>query len=298
VFSNDTGETKEFQRGLFQMGLEEEIQKSVLTIAGSDPSGGAGIQADLKTFTVLGVYGGAVITCLTAQNTQGVFSVEPVKPSLVKEQIDCVLKDINISHIKIGMVGTVPIVESICEQLSSFAGEIIYDPILISSSGHALMDQNGYDAVRQLLLSICTVITPNLPELPVLSERKCTNQNEIFSAAELLLHKHKKLRAVIIKGGHSQTDEAMVDDFLVKLDDEDGAAQIIEESHPRLDTRNTHGTGCTFSAAFTAYHLLTGDDTIAFRKAVSFMDELLTLSASRDIGCGTGPLVHHLVLKG
>ena len=279
------------------MGIEEEIQKSVLSIAGSDPSGGAGIQADLKTFTVLGVYGGAVITSLTAQNTQGVFSVEPISPSFVKEQISYVLKDLNITHIKVGMVGTVPIIEGICEELADFSGEIIYDPILISSSGHALMDQNGYDAVRQLLLSICTVITPNLPELPVLSEKKCSNQDDIFSAAEFLLHKHKKLRAVIIKGGHSLSDEVMVDDYLVSLAGEDNELQITKESHPRLDTRNTHGTGCTFSAAFTAYHLLNGDDAKAFRKTVSFMDELLTLSAARDIGCGTGPLVHHLVLK-
>ena len=279
------------------MRLEEEIQKTALTIAGSDPSGGAGIQADLKTFTVLGVYGGAVITCLTAQNTQAVFSVEPVKPSFVKEQIRYVLNDLNVSHIKIGMVGTVPIIESICEQLSSFSGEIIYDPILISSSGHALMDENGYEAVRQLLLSICTVITPNLPELPVLTEKKCSTENEIFSAAELLLKKYKKLRAVIIKGGHAKPDERMVDDFLIKLNNEDNTVQIIKESHPRLETRNTHGTGCTFSSAFTAYHLLNGDDTKAFRKTVSFMDELLTLSASGDIGLGKGPLVHHLVLK-
>ena len=280
------------------MGLEEEIQKTALTIAGSDPSGGAGIQADLKTFTVLGVYGGAVITSLTAQNTQAVFSVEPVKPSFVKEQIRYVLNDLNVSHIKIGMVGTVPIIESICEQLSSFSGEIIYDPILVSSSGHALMDENGYNAVRQLLLSICTVITPNLPELPVLTEKKCSTENEIFSAAELLLNKYKKLRAVIIKGGHAKPDERMVDDFLIKLNTEDNTVQIIKESHPRLETRNTHGTGCTFSSAFTAYHLLNGDDTKAFRKTVSFMDELLTLSASGDIGLGTGPLVHHLVFKG
>jgi len=280
------------------MGLEEEIQKTALTIAGSDPSGGAGIQADLKTFTVLGVYGGAVITCLTAQNTQAVFSVEPVKPSFVKEQIRYVLNDLNVSHIKIGMVGTVPIIESICEQLSNFSGEIIYDPILVSSSGHALMDENGYEAVRQLLLSICTVITPNLPELPVLTEKKCSTENEIFSAAELLLNKYKKLRAVIIKGGHAKPDERMVDDFLIKLNNEDNTAQIIKESHPRLETRNTHGTGCTFSSAFTAYHLLNGDDSKAFRKTVSFMDELLTLSASGDIGLGTGPLVHHLVHKG
>ena len=280
------------------MGLEEEIHKTALSIAGSDPSGGAGIQADLKTFTVLGVYGGAVITSLTAQNTRGVYSVEPVKPSLVKEQIRYVLNDLNVSHIKIGMVGTVAVIESICEQLSDFSGEIIYDPILISSSGHALMDENGYDAVRQRLLSICTVITPNLPELPVLSERTCSTQDEILSAAELLLNRHKKLRAVIIKGGHAKPNEKMVDDFLIKLNDEDKTAQIIKESHPRLETRNTHGTGCTFSAAFTAYHLLNSDDTTAFRKAVSFMDELLTLSASMDIGCGTGPLVHHLVHKG
>jgi hydroxymethylpyrimidine/phosphomethylpyrimidine kinase len=272
-------------------------QNTVLTIAGSDPSGGAGIQADIKTFTVIGVYGGAAITCLTSQNTQRVFNVVPIEPSFVEEQISYVLQDLAVSHIKIGMVGTPAIIESICGQLSDFQGEIIYDPILLSSSGQDLMDKNGYDAVRNHLLNICTVVTPNLPELPVLSEKKCSTPEEIFAAAKFLLKKHNKLRSVLVKGGHSRPEETMVEDFLITTDRETGQTEVIAESHPRLDTRNTHGTGCTFSAAFTAYHLLTNDDRLAFRKSVSFMDELLTLSASRDIGHGTGPLIHHLVTR-
>ena len=151
------------------MPVTNKTEKVVLTIAGSDPSGGAGIQADLKTFTVIGVYGGAVISCLTVQNTRGVFAIQPVEPTLVKKQISNVLNDFNVTHIKIGMLGSAPVAESICDALTDYNGEIIYDPVLISSSGQELIDPKGHETIRRKVLPICTVLTPNIPELSVMA---------------------------------------------------------------------------------------------------------------------------------
>jgi len=276
------------------MPVTKKTEQVALAIAGSDPSGGAGIQADLKTFTILGVYGGAVISCLTAQNTLGVFAVQPVEATLVKEQISHVLSDLSVTHIKIGMLGSAGVVKSICDALTDYAGEIIYDPVLISSSGRELIDLKGYDAIRKQLLPICTVITPNVPELSVLSEKKCSSKDTLHSAAINLFQHCKRLRSIIITGGHFEPEKNVITDFMLKSP---GTAQQVdceEISHPRIASRNTHGTGCTFSAAFTAYHLLTGDDTEAFHKATNYMDGIIKKSAPFTIGHGTGPLIHHL----
>jgi len=165
------------------MPVTNKTENVVLTIAGSDPSGGAGIQADLKTFAVIGVYGGAVISCLTVQNTQGVFAFQPVKPTLVKKQINHVLSDFNVTHIKIGMIGSAPVAESIYDALKDYTGEIIYDPVLISSSKQELIDPKGLEAIRMQVLPICTVLTPNIHELSVLTEKKCSTKNTFRSAA-------------------------------------------------------------------------------------------------------------------
>ncbi|MFC1827088.1 bifunctional hydroxymethylpyrimidine kinase/phosphomethylpyrimidine kinase [Thermodesulfobacteriota bacterium] len=276
------------------MPVTNKTEKVVLTIAGSDPSGGAGIQADLKTFTVIGVYGGAVISCLTVQNTRGVFAIQPVEPTLVKKQISNVLNDFNVTHIKIGMLGSAPIAESICDALTDYTGEIIYDPVLISSSGQELIEPKGHEAIRRQVLPICTVLTPNIPELSVLAEKKCSTKNTLRSAAETLFQQYKRLRSVIITGGHFETEKNVITDFMLKNHGTNHQADPEEISHPRIISNNTHGTGCTFSAAFTAYHLLTGDDSGAFRKATRFMDNLIRISASARIGHGTGPLMHHL----
>ena len=270
------------------------MQPIVLTIAGSDPSGGAGIQADLKTFTALGVYGGAVITSLTVQNTLGVSAIQPVAPALVKDQIVCVLDDLKVSHIKIGMLGSAAVAKSICDALEDFSGEIIYDPVLVSSSGRQLIDQEGYAVVRAQVLKMCTVLTPNIPELSLLTDNNATDNDSLRSAAEKLLQQYGKLRAVIITGGHFKPEEQMIFDYLFTVSGPSRQISSMETSHPRVASPNTHGTGCTFSAAFTAYHLLTGSDAVAFQKSSGYMAALIKKSAPVNIGHGTGPLSHHL----
>jgi hydroxymethylpyrimidine/phosphomethylpyrimidine kinase len=276
------------------MPITEKTEKIALSLAGSDPSGGAGIQADLKTFTANGVYGGAVICCLTAQNTQGVFATQPVEPAMVRKQIEHVLSDLNVTHIKIGMLGSVGVAESICEALAVFSGEIIYDPVLISSSGQKLIEADGYNAIRSLLLPICTVLTPNVPELSLLAEKQCSTKSGLHKATIKLFQNYKKLRSVIITGGHFEPEKDMVVDFMYTSPGKDLPADCEEISHPRIASRNTHGTGCTFSAAFTAFHLLTGNDSEAFRKATMYVDSLIRKSVSAQIGLGTGPLAHHI----
>lgn len=276
------------------MPAEKITEQVVLTIAGSDPSGGAGIQADIKTFATVGVYGGAAISCLTVQNTRGVFAVHPVDPDLVKKQVDYVLNDLNVSHIKIGILGSAAVAESVCGALGEFTGEIIYDPVLVSSSGQDLIDKEGQEIIRRKLLPICTVLTPNLPELSMLTEQDCSTKDMLYSAAEKLLQHYKKLRAVIITGGHFKPEKSNVTDYLLSRAKTSPNIVCEEISHERITSRNIHGTGCTFSAAFAAYHLLTGNDSESFRKAAAYMDNIIRKSASARIGHGTGPLLHHL----
>ena len=272
----------------------KKTEKVALSIAGSDPSGGAGIQADLKTFLAIGIYGGAVISCLTAQNTKGVFATHPVEPSLVRKQIEHVLSDLNVTHIKIGMLGSAAVAESICEALKNYSGEIIYDPVMTSSSGQELIETGGYKAIRRLLLPICTVLTPNIPELSLLAGKQCSTKKTLQNAAVKLFQLYQKLRAIIITGGHFKTGENMITDFMFMTPGKDLKTDCEEISHPRIATSNTHGTGCTFSAAFTAFHLLTGNDYEAFEKAALYMDTLIGKSVSVKIGHGKGPLMHHL----
>lgn len=263
-----------------------------LSIAGSDPSGGAGIQADLKTFTAAGVYGGAAITCLTAQNSLGVDSILPVAPEFVRRQIELVLADLPVSHIKTGMLGSDEIAGSVADALRDFPGELICDPVLTASDGHSLFagetDRPGLTA----LLSQATVLTPNLAELAALSGKNLSSPAQALAAGERLFARNPGLRALIITGGHLKRGAKEVEDFLLLR--HQGAVKVTSVSHQRLETRNTHGTGCTFAAAFTAYHLLLADYEKAFAKATVLMDRLLRGSAGLDLGKGRGGLAHHL----
>ena len=263
-----------------------------LSIAGSDPSGGAGVQADLKTFCMIGVYGGAVITCLTAQNTRGVASYRPVDPEFVAEQITLVLQDLPVSHIKIGMVGTGEIARQIGAALENFSGEIVCDPVLAATSGPDLLEESARAVYCDQVLARATVLTPNLEELAVLAERSCSNRTEEIAAGRILFERYQRLRCMVVKGGHRPDDDPVIDRLLVRRPD--GEVEITAKSHPRIRSRNTHGTGCTMASAFTAYHLLTNDDSIAFHKSVDFIDRLLTVSAPSRLGQGIGPLLHHL----
>lgn len=269
--------------------------KMVLSIAGSDPSGGAGIQADLKTFCVAGVYSGAVITCLTVQNTRGVTAYEPVAPELVKEQIRSVLEDMPVSHIKTGMIGTAGIAAGIGEALKDFPGEIICDPVLAATGGQPLLDLEAREAFLEHIAGRATVLTPNIPELEILFNERCTCAEEIIRAGNRVLEQFPGLRAVIVKGGHLPVSD-QVTDYMVGRGEGSGENTVIAESHPYINSENTHGTGCTFASAFTAFHLRSGgDDQAAFRQAVSFMDQLLTCSVSHSLGSGKGPLMHHII---
>ncbi|MDG4476110.1 bifunctional hydroxymethylpyrimidine kinase/phosphomethylpyrimidine kinase [Thiovibrio frasassiensis] len=266
--------------------------RAILSIAGSDPSGGAGIQADLKTFTAIGVYGGAVITCLTAQNSVGVAACLPIAPEFVKQQIQLVLADLPVSHIKTGMLGTDAIAGAMAEALHNFSGEIICDPVLRASDGHDLFQKSADNTGLLALLNTATVLTPNLPELATLTGRHLETVQEALAAATGLLSQYPKLRAIALTGGHIREQDAEVEDFLI-LRQETGP-EIFSVNHARITTVNTHGTGCTFASAFAAYHLLLGNDQEAFCKTVSFLDTLLRQSANLTLGQGKGPLAHHL----
>jgi hydroxymethylpyrimidine/phosphomethylpyrimidine kinase len=272
--------------------LNRYNSQAILSIAGSDPSGGAGIQADLKTFTAIGVYGGAAITCLTAQNSLGVASCLPLAPEFVKKQVQLVLADLPVSHVKTGMLGTDEIAGAMAEALRDFPGEIICDPVLTASDGHQLYQKTKNCAGLHALLRTATVLTPNLPELASLTERLLETPREAVEAGCALLARYPKLRAIVLTGGHLREQAEEVEDFLISGQGSD--REILTAKHPRIPTQNTHGTGCTFASAFAAYHLLCGNDQDAFFKAVEFMDTVLRQSAGLTLGRGKGPLAHHL----
>ena len=265
---------------------------AILSIAGSDPSGGAGIQADLKTFTAIGVYGGAAITCLTAQNSLGVASCLPIAPEFVTKQIELVLADLPVSHIKTGMLGTDEIAGAMAEALHDFSGEIICDPVLTASDGHELFRKTASNTGLHALFNTATVLTPNLPELATLTGKNLTTPQEAVEAATGLLACYPKVRAIALTGGHLREQDAEVEDFLILR--KKSGQKILSAKHARITTRNTHGTGCTFASAFASYHLLHGNDQDAFLKAVAFMDTVLRQSAGLALGGGKGPLAHHL----
>lgn len=216
----------------------------VLTIAGSDSGGGAGIQADLKTFQELKTFGTSAITAVTAQNRLGVHSVEALSTSIIAAQIQAVLTDFKVSAIKIGMLFSAPIIETIVTALKEYKGEIILDPVMIAKGGSPLLKPKAIDKLRYELIPHATVITPNLPEAEVLTDLKINSDETLAKAAEQLLELGAKV--VVIKGGHS--DEKLARDYAFSRD-----TNPFHLVSPRIDTVNTHGTGCTFSAALAAF---------------------------------------------
>ncbi|MBU0483468.1 MAG: bifunctional hydroxymethylpyrimidine kinase/phosphomethylpyrimidine kinase [Proteobacteria bacterium] len=268
--------------------------KVILSIAGSDPSGGAGIQADLKTFAAIGVYGGGAITCLTAQNTNGVSTFLPVEVDFVSQQIKAVLTDMQVTHIKIGMIGTGRIAKAIADTLTDFTGELICDPVLKASLGPALLAPDDLGEFKKHLVGRATVLTPNRDELQTITGLPCNNSEEALTAAHSLLNEYKNLNALVLKGGHLNEKDNQVTDYLLTREQNGPAILINQAVHPRITTRNSHGTGCTMASAFGAWHLLTGDYQQAFHQAVQFIDFLLKNSSQHQIGHGNGPLLHHL----
>ena len=254
---------------------------SVLTIAGSDSSAGAGIQADLKTFAALGVYGTSALAAITAQNTLGVTAVHELPPEIVAAQIDAVVRDIRPDAVKTGMLSRAPIIQVIAQKAKEHGlPNLVVDPVMVAKSGDRLLRQDAVRALRDLLLPLAAVVTPNLPEAEVLVGRKLSSGDEIRQAAKEIVALGPA--AVVMKGGHLKSEAAM--DLLY-----DGR-QFHEYSAPRIETTSTHGTGCTFASAIAAF--LARGEPLA--DAVGHAKQYLTEALRRayPIGSGHGP-VHH-----
>ncbi len=263
---------------------------TALTIAGSDCSGGAGIQADIKTMTMNGVYAMSVITALTAQNTTGVTGIMEVSPDFLKMQIDAVFTDIFPDAVKIGMVSSPALIEVIAERLTFYkAKNIVVDPVMVATSGAKLITDDAIDVLIKKLVPLATVITPNIPEGEILSGMKITCREDMEKAAKLISEKIStdsgQTVSVLLKGGHSICD---ADDLLYS----DG--RVYWYKGTRIDNPNTHGTGCTLSSAIASM-LAIGvplDDSIS--EAKTYITG--ALEAGLDLGSGSGPLMHNYQL--
>lgn len=257
-----------------------ETIPNILSIAGSDPSGGAGIQADLKTFTALGCYGMAALTALTAQNTQGVRSSVNVPERFMRDQLDAIFEDIRVDAVKIGMLGGVEIMEAVADSLEKYEPKhIVLDPVMVASSGDILMDPDALGVLKNRLIPLATLMTPNIPEAEKL-RRVAVLDMEI--AAEKLLE--LGARAVLLKGGHLKGD--VMRDVLA----DSTGVQVFEA--PRVDTENTHGTGCTLSSAIAAYLGMGHDLADACERAKRYLTNALQYADVLDVGYGHGPVNH------
>jgi hydroxymethylpyrimidine/phosphomethylpyrimidine kinase len=255
-----------------------------LTIAGSDSSGGAGIQADLKTFSALGVYGASAITALTAQNTLGVEAVHAVPPDFIVKQIEAVARDLDVGAVKIGMLATSAIIEAVAEGLKSFPGvPVVLDPVMVAASGDVLLDEDAVATLRTILVPRASLITPNLPEAAkLLGGHQARDEREMSAQAEAL--RRLGAKAVLIKGGHAEGDKAV--DILV---DDEG---VLRLEAPRVATRNTHGTGCTLSSAIAAELAKGASIREAAVVAKAYVTAAIETADQLRIGKGRGP-VHH-----
>ena len=254
--------------------------KTALTIAGSDSCGGAGIQADIKTMTVNGVYAMSAVTALTAQNTTGVTSIMEATPEFLGDQLDAIFTDIFPDAVKIGMVSSKELIRVIAEKLKQYgAKQIVLDPVMVATSGAKLISDDAVEALKSELIPLASVITPNIPEAEVLSGMKITSPEAMEAAAEKI---HREFGcAVLMKGGHQQND---ANDYLYG---DEGGTWFYGK---RIDNPNTHGTGCTLSSAIAA-NLAKG---LSLSEAVDRAKTYLSgaLAAMLDLGKGSGPMNH------
>jgi hydroxymethylpyrimidine/phosphomethylpyrimidine kinase len=255
-----------------------------VTIAGSDSGGGAGIQADLKTFAALGVYGASVIAALTAQNTQGVTAIHDVPEAFITAQMDAVFSDLNVGAVKIGMLSNAAAIAAVADGLDHHkAINIVLDPVMVATSGDRLLKPDAVDALRRRLIPRAIVITPNLAEAAVLLDAPvASNEVAMLNQARRLLGLGAK--AVLIKGGHAGGERSV--DLLA---DADGVERL---DAPRFDTRNTHGTGCTLSAALAAGLAKGLTLSEAARTAKNYVTAAIAAADRLSVGWGHGP-VHH-----
>ena len=260
--------------------------KTALTIAGSDCSGGAGIQADLKTLTMNGVYAMSAITALTAQNTTGVTGISEVTPDFLKQQIDMIFADIPPDAVKIGMVPNSQLMEAVAEALTRHqAKNIVVDPVMVATAGSSLMENEAVATLKAKLLPIASLVTPNIPEAEVLSGIKIADQQDMEKAAKIIGQNYGC--AVLLKGGHSIND---ANDLLF------ANGETMWFFGKRIDNPNTHGTGCTLSSAIAA-NLAKGYPIVpAIELAKEYISQ--ALSAMLDLGKGSGPMNHAFALVG
>lgn len=266
--------------------MKEEIKKSykrALSIAGFDGSGGAGIQADLKTFSALGCYGMTVLTALPVQNTQGVRSIYEIPLKCIEEQMRSIFEDIGVDVVKIGMLHRPEIVEIVVALLKEYGAlKIVVDPVMVAKSGDRLLKKEAVLAIKELLLPIVTVLTPNIPEAEDLLDKKITTELEMENAAREICEMGAK--STVVKGGHCEGEFSR--DCLW----DDGVAHWF--SSARIKTKNTHGTGCTFSAAIAAF-LAQGQGIVeATEGAKRYLTGALRSGAEYQIGYGNGPVNH------
>ena len=260
--------------------------RTALTIAGSDSSGGAGIQADIKTMTANGVYAMSAITALTAQNTTGVTDIMEVTPEFLKAQLDCIFTDIRPDAVKTGMVSASALIEVIAERLRFYGAEnLVVDPVMVATSGARLISEDAIGTLKKELLPLAKVITPNIPEAEVLSGRTVASEKDMEAAAKEIYEKYGC--GVLCKGGHSIND---ANDLLY-----DGK-EMIWFKGKRINNPNTHGTGCTLSSAIASGLAKGYDLPTAVRSAKNYIS--CALAALLDLGKGSGPMNHAFAIKG
>lgn len=253
-----------------------------LTIAGSDSGGGAGIQADLKTFQRFGVFGTSAITAVTAQNTRGVREWEAVSPKMVRAQIDAVVDDLRPAAFKTGMIANGAVAQSVAAAIREHSlGNYVLDPVMVATSGDKLLENDAIDVIRTTLVPLASLVTPNLHEAEILVGEKLDDEDAIANAAEKIVNE-MGAAAVLIKGGHFGMGDRVVDTLF------DGDIRTFRAK--RIETTNTHGTGCTLSAAITA--LLARGESLhaAVRRSIEFVQQAIATAPA--LGSGNGPLNH------
>lgn len=260
----------------------------VLTIAGSDSGGGAGIQADIKAISATGSYAASAITAVTVQNTIGVQDVFPVPPHIISAQIKAVLSDIGADAIKIGMLHSADVIEAIAEALHDYSGSIVLDPVMVSTSGHRLIEESAIETLQHLLIPMARIITPNLPEAEVLSDEKIVSQKDFPRIARKLSMNGKV--SVLLKAGHLEDDELV--DILYNAETDN----VIELKSHRCESANTHGTGCTLSSALASYLAQGMELDDAAHAAKLYISRAIETGANIKIGHGHGPVNHFFML--
>ncbi len=262
----------------------------VLTIAGSDSGGGAGIQADIKTISACGCFATSAITAVTVQNTLGVDEVYPIPPEVIEGQIEAVLSDIGTDAIKVGMMHSSNVIEVVCRQLDMFnIKNVVVDPVMVATSGDRLIEQSALDALKKDLLPRARVITPNIPEAEILLDRQITEQSQLAYMARQLSYDGRV--SVLLKAGHL-TEDSLTDVF---YNAEEGVT--IELTSQRLDTPNTHGTGCTLSSALAAMLAKGMELSDAVRAAKEYINSAIISGSQFEIGEGHGPVDHFFAMR-